>query len=204
MLIDKGAHDDTVADNLIGILPSGASAPNRVGVFIEAGAFSNMIGPANVIANNANAIMLQPTLARPPVHTPQPTNFNRFTQNAIYDATNPLAIDLTPFGKANTTVGDPDANEGVRTPDDHGGRPHARRREDVRELRGRAVPVVARRRSRRSGQDVPRHGHRIVDGRGNVHLAERHVRPHGHGRHHHAEGQHERVLGRRLGALTSA
>ncbi len=116
VLIDKGTNNDTVTDNLIGLLPNGASAPNQVGVFIEAGAFSNVIGPGNVIANNANAIMVQPTLISPPVHTPQPTNYNRFTQNSIYDATNPLAIDLAPFGKPNTTVSDPDTNEGVRTP----------------------------------------------------------------------------------------
>ena len=116
VLIDKGTNNDTVTANLIGILPSGASAPNQVGVFIEAGAFSNTIGPDNVIANNANAIMVQPTLLDPPVHTPQPTDFNHFTKNSIFNSTNALAIDLTPFGKANTTVGDPDANEGVRTP----------------------------------------------------------------------------------------
>ncbi|HEY1737145.1 MAG TPA: hypothetical protein VGI86_00455, partial [Acidimicrobiia bacterium] len=116
VLIDKGANNDTVTDNLIGILLNGASAPNQVGVFIESGAFSNIIGPGNVIANNANAIMVQPTLISPPVHTPQPTNFNHFTRNSIYNSKNALAIDLTPFGKANTTVGDPDTNEGVRTP----------------------------------------------------------------------------------------
>ncbi len=116
VLIDKGTNNDAVAYNLIGLLLNGASGPNQVGVFIEAGAFSNTIGPYNVIVNNANAIMVQPTLISPPDHTPQPTNFNRFTRNAIYNAPNPLAIDLTPFGKANTTVGDPNANEGVRTP----------------------------------------------------------------------------------------
>ena len=115
VLIDKGANNEVVAHNDIGILPNGAAAPNQVGVFIEAGAFSNTIG-ANIIANNANAIMVQPTLLSPRNNLRQPTNYNHFTQNSIYDATNALAIDLTPFNTANVTVGDSDANEGVRTP----------------------------------------------------------------------------------------
>jgi hypothetical protein len=116
VLIDKGTHDDTVSHNLIGVLPSGAAAGNGAGVFIEAGAFSNVIGPANIIAFNPNGIQVQPTLISPPVKTPQPTNYNRFTQNSIHDITNALAIDLTPFNKPNTNVGDPNTNEGVRTP----------------------------------------------------------------------------------------
>src|SRR6185437_12599551 len=89
---------------------------NGVGIYIESGAYSNVIGPHNIIAYNANAIMLQPTLDAPRVRTPQPTNYNRFTQNVMFNSGNALAIDLTPFGKPNTTFGDPDANQGVRTP----------------------------------------------------------------------------------------
>ncbi len=116
VLIDKGAHDNLVARNRIGILPNGTHAPNEVGVFIEAGAFANTIGPGNEIAFNTNAIELQPTLLAPPSKVSQPTNFNRFTQNIIHDNTKALAIDLAPFNTPNTNVGTADTNEGVRTP----------------------------------------------------------------------------------------
>ncbi len=117
IILDKGVHDDVVARNLIGVLPNHAPAPNGyVGIRIEAGAFSNTIGPGNEIAFNPRAIMLQPTGTQPATTVSSPTNFNRFTQNAMHDNTASLVIDLWPYGVTNATVGDLNTNEGVRTP----------------------------------------------------------------------------------------
>jgi hypothetical protein len=85
-----------------------------VGVLIESGAFSNTIGPANFIVNNQTAIELQPIQDEGRSSPAQDTNFNRFTQNSIYYTPNALAIDLFPYGKANTNVGAFNTNEGVR------------------------------------------------------------------------------------------
>ncbi len=116
IMIDKGQHDNTVNNNLIGVLPNHKPAPNKgFGIHIEAGAFSNTIGPGNEIAYNTHGIQIQATGTTPPDATPSPTNFNRFTQNSIHD-TPGLAIDLAPYGTANTKTGDPNVNEGVLTP----------------------------------------------------------------------------------------
>jgi CSLREA domain-containing protein len=117
VILDKGVHDDVVAHNLIGVLPDHAAAPNGyVGVRVEAGAFSNTIGPGNEIAFNPRAIMLQPTGTQPASSVSSPTNRNRFTQNSIHDASASLAIDLYPYTVANSTIGDANTNEGVATP----------------------------------------------------------------------------------------
>jgi CSLREA domain-containing protein len=116
VMIDKGQNHDTVANNRIGILPNGAAAPNALyGLRIEAGAYSNTIGPGNIIANNGAGIQLQATGTQPANPTESPTNFNTFTRNSIYGNASALGIDFIPYNSLNTTT-DPNVNEGVLAP----------------------------------------------------------------------------------------
>ncbi len=116
IMINKGQNHDTVSNNLIGVLPNGVKAPNNFyGIRVEAGAYSNTIGPGNVIAYNGAGIQLQATGTQPVDRTPTPTIYNRFTHNSIFANGAAMGIDLWPYN-ALDTKSDPNVNEGVLAP----------------------------------------------------------------------------------------
>ncbi|HEY1741431.1 MAG TPA: PKD domain-containing protein, partial [Acidimicrobiia bacterium] len=108
LLVDKGVHDSTISNNLIGVTANGTAAPNLLfGVNIEAGAVRIKLGPGNTIANNDNGVQLESDGLEPPDSASSVTNDNTITQNSIHDngsnGVSALGIDLAPFGAVNTT-----------------------------------------------------------------------------------------------------
>ncbi|HEY3834026.1 MAG TPA: PKD domain-containing protein [Acidimicrobiia bacterium] len=109
LLVDKGVHDSTISNNLIGVTANGTAAPNLLfGVNIEAGAVRIKLGPGNTIANNDNGVQLESDGLEPPNSASSVTNQNTITQNSIYNngsnGVTALGIDLAPFGAVNTTA----------------------------------------------------------------------------------------------------
>ena len=68
VMIWKGAHDNVVRNNVIGLLPDGTVAPSASstlwGVLIETGAFDNLID-SNTIAGGRDGIQVRPTTTTP-------------------------------------------------------------------------------------------------------------------------------------------
>ncbi|HEY1737715.1 MAG TPA: PKD domain-containing protein, partial [Acidimicrobiia bacterium] len=122
LLVDKGVHDSTISNNLIGVTANGTAAPNLLfGVNIQAGSVRITLGPGNTIANNQNGVQMESDGLEPPDSASTVTNDNTITQNSIYgngsNGTVALGIDLAPFGTVNTTANcDPDVNDCMVAP----------------------------------------------------------------------------------------
>jgi CSLREA domain-containing protein len=122
IMVDKGVHDSTIADNKIGLTANGTPGGNKLfGVNINAGSIRTLVGPGNEIAYNASGVQIQSDGVEPPDPASMLTNQNTITQNSIHDnATNGVAalgIDLAPFGTPNTAANcDPNVNDCMVAP----------------------------------------------------------------------------------------
>jgi hypothetical protein len=112
MLIDKGQNHNVVSGNYIGVTAEGTPAGNvQNGIFLERGAFDNVIGPGNVIAYNRKGISINNAGYHPPGPA-QPTFGNTITGNSVFSNAG-LGIDLAPFGSPDTL---PDVQDGIVRP----------------------------------------------------------------------------------------
>jgi CSLREA domain-containing protein len=126
VMIWKGAHDNVVRNNTIGLLPNGSVAPSSSntiwGVLIETGAFDNLID-SNVIAGVQDGIQVRPdndfTQYSGSNNPDFPTYGNTFRRNSIWGITNGFGIDIAPISNVNDTASelDPDIQGAIRGPD---------------------------------------------------------------------------------------
>ncbi len=107
VIIWKGAHENEVVDNVIGVLadgsPAASSALTTWGVLIETAAFDNVV-EGNRISGVPNGVQVRPDNNYPATSNPPtfPTFGNTITKNSIYNVGPGLAIDLWPVGAINT------------------------------------------------------------------------------------------------------
>jgi CSLREA domain-containing protein len=108
VMVDKGTNNSLIAYNDIGVTANGTAAGNKMfGLNINGGAFQITVAH-NEIAHNDAGVQIEPDQVLDPNHILTTTNRNTITQNSIHDnnqtGTAALGIDLTPFGKVNTTA----------------------------------------------------------------------------------------------------
>ena len=106
VMIWKGAHDNLVRDNRIGVLLDGTVAASalvmRWGVLIEAGAFDNRI-ERNVVAGTLNGIQIRSTndYTNDDPTLQFDTFGNTLTRNSVWGIVNGLGIDISPISTPN-------------------------------------------------------------------------------------------------------
>lgn len=119
----KGATENVVIDNIIGVLadgsPAASSAATTWGVLIQAAAFNNRV-ERNTIAGVARGIMIKPDNDFPsdclggdtvcPAVAAFPTFGNTLTRNSIYDIGPGLGIDLSAGGNISGPLQAPTAD----------------------------------------------------------------------------------------------
>lgn len=123
VMIWKGAHDNIVRNNRIGVLPDGTVPPSSAntiwGVLIEAGAFDNLV-ETNVIAGVLEGIQIRPdnNYTNEPTNPSIPTGGNTLRRNSIWGIVNGFGIDIAPISTANDQPGkrDPAIQGGIAFP----------------------------------------------------------------------------------------
>lgn len=117
IMISKGQQRNSVHDNKVGVLPSGAAAGNAVfGIRVEHGSVDNTIGPGNEVAYNERGVQFLATGTTPPNSNLLTVRGNRLTQNSLHD-NGRLGIDLAPLNQVNIDgVGMAEVQDNVQAP----------------------------------------------------------------------------------------